>query len=78
MENDLPITAEPVAENSKTSNQQVANEPTLGYAWYVVIVLMICYTLSFIDRQILSLLVAPIKQDLGISDAKISAGPSSS
>jgi MFS family permease len=32
---------------------------------------MVCYTLSFIDRQILSLLVAPIKQDLGISDTRI-------
>ena len=42
-----------------------------GYAWYVVIVLMLCYTLSFIDRQILSLLVAPIKKDLGISDTRV-------
>ena len=42
-----------------------------GHAWYVVIVLMSCYTLSFVDRQILSLLVGPIKQDLGISDARI-------
>src|SRR5262249_45760103 len=43
----------------------------LSYAWYVVIVLMACYTLSFIDRQILSLLVGPIKHDLGISDTRI-------
>jgi len=42
-----------------------------SYAWYVVLVLMVCYTLSFVDRQILSLLVGPIKQDLGISDARI-------
>jgi MFS family permease len=41
------------------------------YAWYVVTVLMLCYTLSFIDRQILSLLVAPIKTDLGISDTRV-------
>jgi MFS family permease len=47
------------------------NSAGLGYAWYVVLVLMTCYTLSFIDRQILSLLVGPIKQDLGISDARI-------
>jgi MFS family permease len=43
----------------------------MAYCWYVVIVLMVCYTLSFVDRQILSLLVAPIKQDLGISDTRI-------
>ena len=45
-----------------------AEQPALGYAWYALIVLMICYTLSFIDRQILSLLVGPIKAELGISD----------
>src|SRR5262245_42688936 len=45
-----------------------ASPPRMGYAWYVVLVLMTCYTLSFIDRQILSLLVTPIKRDLAISD----------
>lgn len=43
----------------------------LRYAWYVAIVLMLCNTLSFIDRQILGLLVTPIKQELGISDTRI-------
>ncbi len=41
------------------------------YAWYTVLVLTVCYTLSFIDRQILSLLVGPIKADLGISDTQV-------
>lgn len=44
---------------------------SIGYAWYVVFILMLCYTLSFIDRQILSLLVGPIKQDLLVSDTQI-------
>lgn len=48
-----------------------AATPSLRYAWYVVLILMLCYTLSFIDRQILSLLVAPIKRDLHISDTRI-------
>jgi MFS family permease len=39
-----------------------------GYAWYVVIVLMVIYTLSFIDRQIMAFLVGPIRADLQISD----------
>lgn len=43
----------------------------LRYAWYIAIVLMLCNTLSFIDRQILGLLVTPIKQELGISDTRI-------
>lgn len=42
------------------------------YAWYVVAVLMLAYTLSFIDRQILSLMVGPIRSDLGISDTGFS------
>src|SRR5262252_1209957 len=43
----------------------------LRFAWYVAIVLMLCNTLSFIDRQILGLLVTPIKLDLRISDTRI-------
>ena len=42
-----------------------------GYAWYVVGVLTLCYMLSFIDRQILSLLVSPIKRDLVLSDTRV-------
>jgi len=48
-----------------------ASEPSVGYARYVVFVLMVVYTLSFIDRQILSLLVGSIKRDLAISDTRI-------
>jgi MFS family permease len=44
---------------------------SLRYAWYVVAVLMFAYTVAFIDRQILSLLVQPIKQDLGVTDTQI-------
>ncbi|HSB08440.1 MAG TPA: MFS transporter [Blastocatellia bacterium] len=43
-----------------------------GYAWYVVGVLTIVYIFSFIDRQILNLLVRPIRRDLGISDFQMS------
>jgi MFS family permease len=46
--------------------------PPAGYAWYVVGVLTLAYIFSFIDRQILSLMVGPIQQDLRISDKQIS------
>jgi MFS family permease len=42
-----------------------------SYAWYVVAVLTLCYVLSFADRQILSLLVGPIKRDLTLSDTRV-------
>jgi MFS family permease len=43
----------------------------LRHAWYVACVLMVCNTFSFIDRQVLGLLVTPIKLELGISDTRI-------
>ena len=46
--------------------------PNAGYAWYVIGVLMVAYTFSFIDRQILSLLVGPVRSDLNISDTQFS------
>ncbi|MBO6636052.1 MFS transporter [Parvibaculum sp.] len=46
--------------------------PNQVYAWYVVGILVLAYTFSFIDRQILSLLVGPMKRDLGISDTQMS------
>lgn len=46
--------------------------PPLRRAWYMVAVLMVVYVFSFIDRQILSLLVQPIRRDLGITDTQMS------
>src|SRR5215510_818585 len=42
------------------------------YAWYVVAVLMLANVSAFVDRQILGVLVEPIKRDFGISDAEMS------
>lgn len=43
--------------------------PSAGKAWYAVGVLFFAVIFSFVDRIILSLLVEPIKQDLGLSDS---------
>ena len=42
------------------------------YEWYVVGVLMLASMVAFVDRQVITLLVAPIRADLGISDTGIS------
>lgn len=42
------------------------------YAWYVVGVLTLANVLGFVDRQILSLLVIPIRRDLGLSLTEMS------
>ncbi len=46
--------------------------PPRPYAWYVVGILTLAYTVSFIDRQILNLLVEPIRADLQITDTQVS------
>ena len=45
--------------------------PAARQAWYATLVLMVAYTLSYVDRQILSMLVEPIKRDLQVSDTQI-------
>jgi MFS family permease len=46
--------------------------PSPGYSWYVVGVLTLVYVFSFIDRQIMSLLVRPLRRDLNITDTQVS------
>ena len=43
-----------------------------SYAWYATIILTIAFTLSYIDRQILGVMVEPIRRDLGITDTEFS------
>ena len=48
--------------------------PVYGPAryWYVTSVLMLAYMVSYVDRSILTLLVGPIRRDMGFSDIQIS------
>lgn len=41
------------------------------YPTYVLIILFIVYIFNFIDRQILTILVQPIKEEFGVSDSAI-------
>ena len=49
-----------------------ASGSSTRYAWYVTAVLTLAYFASYIDRIILSLLVEPVRRDLGVSDTQIS------
>ena len=42
------------------------------YGWYVVFILILAYTFSYIDRTILTLMVGPIRASLGIGDVQLS------
>ena len=53
-------------------NSLAETKPSLKYAWYVVALLTLANISSFLDRQILALLVGSIKRDLHLSDIKVS------
>jgi len=52
---------------------EVQPSSTVGgpYAYYVLAVLFVVYIFNFIDRQILAILLEPIKQDLKVSDTAL-------
>ena len=58
--------------DSQTSQRGADSYPAPAYAWYVATVLTTAHVVSFLDRQVLALLVEPIKSDLQISDTQMS------
>jgi MFS family permease len=55
-----PVTGEPPAY------------PSPARAWWAVCVFLVLYVLSFVDRQVLNLMIDPIRDDLGIGDFEAS------
>jgi len=56
----------------ETSTGAPPSSPSDAYAWYVVAVLTLANISANVDQYILTLLVEPIKRDLGISDVQVS------
>ncbi|MFT5609030.1 MAG: MFS family permease [Parvicella sp.] len=58
------------------SNNSMSNEvesyPSPRTAWTLVVLLTVAYIFSFVDRQIINLMIDPIKSDLSLSDTQIS------
>ncbi len=57
---------------SLPANKNKSDYPPIAYSWYVVVILTLTYTVSFVDRQIMALMVGPIRRDLQISDFQMS------
>ena len=57
---------------SATLMTRNAGYPSAGYSWYVVVLLLLVYILSFVDRSIVQYLVDPIRTDLNINDFQFS------
>jgi MFS family permease len=62
----------PVAERAAHASAPHRPPGSTAYAWWVVAVLCLCSIVAFIDRQIINLLVEPMKRDLGVTDVQIS------
>ncbi len=55
-----------------SSDNPEAPWPSRVAAWYAVIVLLIAYAVSYVDRAILTIIVEPIQADLHINDTELS------
>ena len=53
-----------------------SRQPSLAVCWYVLIIMMLVYTLSIADRYVISTVLEPIRKELGLSDfmVNIAAG----
>lgn len=71
MEDRTEPTEESQAPSEMAPKPEAIPYPSNFYAWYTVILLMLIYVNSFLDRQILGLLVDPIRSTLGISESQM-------
>lgn len=58
---------QPAAKIPEFDNFKVSD----GYRWYVVWLLFVVYVLNFVDRQILTILVEPIRKEFDFSDTQM-------
>jgi len=58
--------------SSVATENTVADYPGPRRAWGVTLLLTVVFVFSFVDRQILNLLVGPIQQDLNLNDTQVS------
>ena len=60
-----------MGDNKKAVPNELGDESSTG-SWYLVTLCMVAYIFSFIDRQIVALLIEPIRADFQISDTQFS------
>jgi MFS family permease len=67
----LSVVTDPTHDSESTQSRHGITI-TPAQAWYAVAVLTVANVSGFVDRQILSLLVEPIKRDLHVTDTQVS------
>jgi MFS family permease len=67
------VTSSKVGNSTKLAIENPADERATGaYERYVVFLCLLAYIFSYVDRQILALLVGPVKADLNLTDTQFS------
>jgi len=59
-----------MASNAPNGPISVDEVSSLGQRWYVLIIMMLVYTISIADRYVLSTLLGPISDELNLSDTE--------
>ncbi len=62
---------EPTLSREVSDMNQPPMGPTRRYRYYVLAILVLVYTMNFLDRQILGILAGPIKKELQLTDAQL-------
>lgn len=60
------LAADPTGDNTHADAYHAVGRPL-----YIVLLFFVCFAFSYLDRQIVSILVQPIRQSLGLSDTQI-------
>ena len=63
---------EAIHQSREHPPQDTGPLPNPLYSWYMMSALLVCSIFSSLDRQIMSLLIEPMKHDLNFSDTQIS------
>lgn len=63
--------ADQSAQTSSPGQSEAVADWTVPGAWLAVFVLLLFYALAMVDRQVLFLLVGPIRTDLGVTDFQV-------
>ena len=58
-------------------NSGEASDPEARYRWYVLAILMLAYTVHYLDRSVVNAVLEPIRVEFHVSDAALGllAGP---
>ena len=60
-----------MASNAQTAPVNADDVSTLGQRWYVLIIMMLAYTINIADRYVMSTVLEPIRLELNLTDSGV-------